>query len=159
MILCNMTLVSVQGQCVLLSDTLTDGGFLVHHFLTQALKGVCVIIPARIQHSTKGYEDPRGHSYQIARRNVTLVGWLFLPSGKKVLGVAISYLQGFQPFIPSKPPPYPPLGPLATSISALRMGAAPQASSWWTWAPAAHSLPVPSSDSTQKVFSNVIYAQ
>ena len=28
----------------------------------------------------------RGHSYQIARRNATLVGWLFLPSGK---GVAI----------------------------------------------------------------------
>ena len=24
-----------------------------------------------------------------------LVGWLFLPSGKKVLGVAIWYLQGF----------------------------------------------------------------
>ena len=43
----------------------------------------------------------------------------------------------------------PPLSPLATSISALRTGAAPQASSWWTWAPAAHSLPVPSSDSTQ----------
>ena len=32
-----------------------------------------------------------------------------------------------------------PLGPLTTSISALRTGAAPQASSWWTWAPAAHS--------------------
>ena len=56
--------------------------------------------------------------------------------------------------MPSKPPPYPPLGSLATSISALRMGAAPQASSWWTWAPAAHSLPVPSSDLTQpSVFS------
>ena len=37
----------------------------------------------------------RGHSYQIARRNASLVGWLFLPSGKKVLGVAIWYLQGF----------------------------------------------------------------
>ena len=37
----------------------------------------------------------RGHSYQIARRNATLVGWLFLPSGKKVHGVAIWYLQGF----------------------------------------------------------------
>ena len=37
----------------------------------------------------------RGHSYQIARSNATLVGWLFLPSGKNVLGVAIWYLQGF----------------------------------------------------------------
>ena len=41
------------------------------------------------------------------------------------------------------------LSPLATSNSALCTGAAPQASSWWAWAPAAHSLPVPSSDSTQ----------
>ena len=45
--------------------------------------------------------------------------------------------------MPSKPPPIPLLGPLATSTSALRTGAAPQASSWWTWAPAAHSLLVP----------------
>ena len=52
-------------------------------------------------------------------------------------------------FMPSQPPPYPPLGPLTTSISALRTGAAPQASTWWTWAPAAHSLLVPSSDSTK----------
>ena len=35
------------------------------------------------------------HSYQTARRNATLVGWLFLPSGKNVLGVTIWYLQGF----------------------------------------------------------------
>ena len=27
--------------------------------------------------------EPRGHSYQIARCNATLVGWLCLPSGKK----------------------------------------------------------------------------
>ena len=52
-----------------------------------------------------------GHSYQIARRNATLVGWLFLPSGKKVLRVAIWYLQGFSPFMPAKPPPYPPPRP------------------------------------------------
>ena len=39
--------------------------------------------------------SPQGHSYQIARRNATLVGWLFLPSGKKVLEVAIWYLQEF----------------------------------------------------------------
>ena len=54
----------------------------------------------------------------------------------------------------------PPLGPLATSISALRTGTAPQASSWWTWAPTQPTrclyLQVirPS-----QVFSVVIYAQ
>ena len=57
----------------------------------------------------------------------------------------------------SKPPPYPPLGPLTTSISALRTGAVPQASSWWTWAPAAHSLPVPSSDSTPAKWFQTLY--
>ena len=29
----------VQGDLVLLSDSHTDGSFLLHHFLTQALKG------------------------------------------------------------------------------------------------------------------------
>ena len=63
-------------------------------------------------------------------------------SGNLVLAVILA-------FYAIKTASLSPLGPLATSNSALRTGAAPQASSWWTWAPAAHLLPVPSSDSTQ----------
>ena len=29
----------MQGQFVLVSDSMTDGGFLVHHYITQALQG------------------------------------------------------------------------------------------------------------------------
>ena len=38
--------------------------------------------------------EARGHSYQIARRNATLVGWLFLSSGKNgnlVLAVILAF--------------------------------------------------------------------
>ncbi len=31
--------VCVQGQLILLSDIITDGSFLIHHFISQALKG------------------------------------------------------------------------------------------------------------------------
>lgn len=29
----------LQGQFILISDSLTNGGFLIHHYVTQALKG------------------------------------------------------------------------------------------------------------------------
>ena len=100
--------------------------------------------------ATFNWEKSRGHSYQIARHNATLVGWLFLPSGKSTRSgnLVLAWILAFYAI---KTASLSPLGPLATSNSALRTGAAPQASSWWTWAPAAHSLPVPSSDSTQPI--------
>ena len=45
--------------------------------------------------------------------------------------------------------PIPPTPSHYLHFSSAHGRAAPQTSSWWTWAPAAHSLPVPSSDSTQ----------
>ena len=36
-LLCNLLL--MQGQFVLVSDSMTDGGFLIHHYITQALQG------------------------------------------------------------------------------------------------------------------------
>ena len=35
----NACVLYVQGKLILLSDVITDGTFLVHHFITQALKG------------------------------------------------------------------------------------------------------------------------
>ena len=61
--------------------------------------------------------------------------------------------------MPSKPPPYPPLGPLATSISALHTGAAIQVSSWWTWCPQPTRCLYLQVIRPSQVFSDVIYAQ
>ena len=79
--------------------------------------------------------------------------WLVVsPLRQKSIRSGNLVLAGILAFYAVKTAPYPPLGLLATPNSALHTGAAPQASSWWTWAPAAHSLPVrsvPSGDSTQ----------
>lgn len=34
-----------QGQFILVSDSLTDGGFLIHHYITQALQGMSLFLP------------------------------------------------------------------------------------------------------------------
>lgn len=41
-LLCNLLL--MQGQFVLVSDSMTDGGFLIHHYITQALQGKIEIL-------------------------------------------------------------------------------------------------------------------
>ena len=134
--------------------------------VSHSLVMVCALLPPLIcsvrkvvQHRVPSqafiqlFLQSRGHIYQIARCKAPLVGWLFLPSGKKysrgnlvLVGILAFYAVKIASLFPLSLPPFP----------ALCTGAAPQASSWWMWVPTAHSLPVSLSDSTQPSVSDVI---